>query len=65
MFDPYVWTHFSSGKLMIVRQSHLEGVRDAQEKTRENGPLLSPWADALAASTVHMDLLKLQPVGEA
>lgn len=63
-FDPMVWTHFSSGKLLIVRQSELDKLMERQAATRDL-TLLAPWADTLARHEMHRQLNNIEPMGEA
>lgn len=56
-FDPLNWTCFSSGKILIVRES--------RETRKQEPKLLSPWADALARQAMQRKLLNMPTAGEA
>lgn len=59
-YDPMVWTQFSSGKVMAVRESIAEKTERVQDKK-----LLAPWASALAVQQLQRDLLNMCTMGEA
>lgn len=59
-YDPMVWTQFSSGKVMAVRESIAEKTERVQDKK-----LLAPWASALAVQQLQRDLLNMRVAGEA
>ncbi len=59
-FNPWNWTHFGSGKLLLVRESTLDKATDSQDKR-----LLSPWADALARQELMRKLQSMPVQGEA
>lgn len=59
-YDPWNYTQFNSGKLLLVRESTLDRATREQDKH-----LLAPWADALARQQLMRKLQTMPAQGEA